>query len=106
MTTSPQTSAPVSAPASTRTRINLRVRRQADPASQPYWEDYSLPYRPNMNVISVLMERRGNPTTADGKKAMPISWDAACLEEVCSSCSMVINGIPRQACSCLVDKLE
>ena len=90
---------------SNRSHINLRIRRQLDPDSEPYWENYSIPYRPNMNVISVLMELRGNPTTAEGKKALPISWDAACLEEVCGSCSMLINGVPRQACSSLVDKL-
>lgn len=64
-----------------------------------------MPYRPNMNVISVLMELRGNPVTTAGKKSPPVSWDAACLEEVCGSCSMNINGMPRQACSALVDQL-
>lgn len=91
--------------ASDRKTINIRIRRQLDPTSEPFWEEYSIPYRPNMNVISVLMELRGNPYTTDGKKSPPVSWDAACLEEVCGSCSMNINGHPRQACSALVDKL-
>src|SRR3546814_17150177 len=46
------------------------------------------------------------PYTTDGKKSPPVSWDAACLEEVCGSCSMNINGTPRQACSALVDRSE
>ena len=29
-----------------------------------------LPYRPNMNVISALMEIRQNPVTADGKQQL------------------------------------
>ena len=35
-----------------------------------------------------------------------MTWDAACLEEVCGSCAMNINGRVRMACSALVDKLE
>jgi len=100
--TQPSQSAPA---ASGRKTINIRILRQLDATSEPFWEDYSIPYRPNMNVISVLMELRGNPYTTDGKKSAPVSWDAACLEEVCGSCSMNINGMPRQACSALVDKL-
>jgi succinate dehydrogenase / fumarate reductase iron-sulfur subunit len=81
------------------------VWRQPDAGTEPYWEEYSIAYRPNMNVISVLMELRAHPVTADGKEVLPLAWDAACLEEVCGSCSMNINGFPRQACSALVDRL-
>ena len=94
-----------SAASSSRTKINIRIKRQLEANAEPFWEDYSIPYRPNMNVISVLMELRGHPITCEGKKSPPVSWDAACLEEVCGSCSMNINGIPRQACSALVDQL-
>ena len=65
-----------------------------------------LPYRPNMNVISGLMEIRRNPVNANGKKTTPVAWDMNCLEEVCGACSMVINGSPRQSCSALIDQLE
>lgn len=110
MTTATLNPPGASAPAEThsgvaRKTINIRVLRQHDADSPSFWEDYSIPYRPNMNVISVLMELRAHPITRDGKKVLPISWDAACLEEVCGSCSMNINGIPRQACSALVDRL-
>ncbi len=33
-------------------------------------------------------------------------WDSNCLEEVCGSCTMNINGRVRLACSALIDKLE
>lgn len=88
-----------------RKTINIRILRQLTAEAEPFWEDYSMPYRPNMNVISVLMELRGNPYTTAGEKSPPVAWDAACLEEVCGSCSMNINGMPRQACSALVDQL-
>jgi len=54
----------------------------------------------------VLMEIQRNPVTTDGKRTTPPAWDAACLEEVCGSCTMVINGKVRQACSALIDRLE
>lgn len=89
-----------------RESISVRIKRQADAESQPYWENYRIAYRPNMNVISVLMEVQMNPVTVEGNKVPPIVWESACLEEVCGSCSMNINGKPRQACSALVDKLD
>src|SRR5437763_2976794 len=70
------------------------------------WEEFHVERRPNANVISVLMQIQRNPVTAEGKKTSPPSWDAACLEEVCGSCTMNINGKVRQACSALIDHLE
>ncbi|WP_062199047.1 succinate dehydrogenase iron-sulfur subunit [Massilibacterium senegalense] len=86
--------------------VRFIVKRQKDPNSAPYTEEFAVPYRPGMNVISALMEIRRNPVTADGKETSAISWEMNCLEEVCGACSMVINGKPRQACTALVDKLE
>jgi succinate dehydrogenase / fumarate reductase iron-sulfur subunit len=69
------------------------------------WEEFHVERRPNANVISVLMQIQRNPVTADGNRTSPPSWDAACLEEVCGSCTMNINGKVRQACSALIDHL-
>ena len=90
----------------TRTTIELRIKRQDTPTAAPRWEEFSLPYRPNMNVISCLMEIRKRPVNKQGNRTTPIAWDAACLEEVCGSCTMVVNGRPCQACSQLVDRLD
>ncbi|SHE51616.1 succinate dehydrogenase subunit B [Seinonella peptonophila] len=86
--------------------IRLIVTRQDDPDSRPYQEEFRIPYRQNMNVISAFMEIQRNPVNAAGEKVRPIQWESNCLEEVCGACSMVINGRPRQACSALIDKLE
>jgi succinate dehydrogenase / fumarate reductase iron-sulfur subunit len=58
-----------------------------------------------MNVTSVLQRIAANPTTAVGMHVTPVAYDANCLEEVCGSCTMLINGRVRQACSALVDHL-
>lgn len=86
--------------------IRLHVRRQDRPTSPGYWEDYEIPYRPRENVISVLMEIAKDPKTRDGKTTSPVVYDRACLEEVCGSCAMRVNGVARMACTALIDSLE
>ncbi len=86
--------------------VILRIKRQNTPTSKTYWEEFSVPYRPNMNVISALMDIAADPVTRDGKATTPITYDSNCLEEVCGSCAMLINGRARMACSALIDNLE
>lgn len=86
--------------------VQLIITRQKDRDSEPYKEEFEIPYRENMNVISALMEIQRNPYNKQGEKVAPVAWEANCLEEVCGACSMVINGRPRQACTALIDKLE
>lgn len=88
-----------------RSTIELRIRRQDAPSAPPRWEEFSIPWQPNLNVISCLMEIRRNPVTKSGQRTTPIAWEASCLEEVCGSCTMVVNGRPRQSCTTLVDRL-
>lgn len=85
--------------------INVRVRRQDGPGKSPYWELHRITYEPELNVISVLQRIAAQATTIDGNKVAPVTWDCGCLEEVCGSCTMVINGRVRQSCSALVDRL-
>jgi succinate dehydrogenase / fumarate reductase iron-sulfur subunit len=88
------------------TPIEVRIRRQDKPDSAPYWQSFTIPYKPNMNITSVFQAIALDPRTVDGKAATPINYDAACLEEVCGSCTVVINGHVRQACSALVDHIR
>ena len=85
--------------------VRFKIKRQDVENGATRWEEFDVPYRPGMNVISGLMYIQKYPVTADGKKTTPITWDMNCLEEVCGACSMVINGRPQQSCSALVDKL-
>src|ERR1700722_6388586 len=86
--------------------VIFKIKRQANPGASPHWEEFELPWHSGMNVISSLMEIAANPVTRDGKRTTPITYDSNCLEEVCGSCAMLINGQARMACSALVDKLE
>ncbi|MEM6366058.1 MAG: succinate dehydrogenase iron-sulfur subunit [Planctomycetota bacterium] len=85
--------------------IQVRVRRQDGPGKDSYWELHRIKYEPEMNVISVLQRIAAQATNIDGRKVSPVAWDCGCLEEVCGSCTMVINGRVRQSCSALVDRL-
>jgi len=85
--------------------IEVTVLRQADATSAPYEEVFLVPYKLRMNVISVLMEIQLNPVNSKGQKVAPVAWNQACLEEVCGSCTVRVNGRVRQACSSLVDKV-
>ena len=70
-----------------------------------YWEEFELPLLPFANVISSLMEIQKNPINKAGEKVTPVAWEQGCLEEVCGSCSMLINGKPRQACTALIETI-
>jgi succinate dehydrogenase / fumarate reductase iron-sulfur subunit len=96
---------PPKGPAPT-TPIVVRIQRQDKPGGAPYWQTFSIPYRPNMNITSVLQAIALDPKTVEGQAASPINYDVACLEEVCGSCTMLINGKVRQACSALIDPLR
>ena len=86
-------------------RILLKIKRQNSKDTDPYWEEFSLPYIANSNIISCLMDIQKNPINAKGEKVSPVVWESNCLEEVCGTCTMIINGKVRQACSALIDKL-
>ena len=86
--------------------VRLKVKRQDEPGAAPRWEEFEVPWEERLNVHAALMAIQRNPKTQSGQKTTPVVWDANCLEEVCGSCTMVINGRVRQSCSALVDQLS
>jgi len=87
--------------------ISLKIQRQdsGDRAETKRWEEFHVDWHPRMNVISALMEIRKNPVTASGQTVAPVVWESVCLEEVCGSCTMIVNGKVRQACTALIDHI-
>lgn len=87
--------------------VIFRIARQDSPHTGRYWQSFSVPAIPGMNVISALQSIAANPVPLGSHdSATPVTWDCCCLEEVCGACTMVINGRVRQACSAIVDNLE
>lgn len=99
------TNSPDSGSASAIRTIRFRVLRCDAPGTPGRWEEFAVPVEPGANIISCLQWIAAHPRTLDGKDTTPVVYDAGCLEEVCGSCAMVINGRVRQACSALVDSL-
>src|SRR5271167_1453631 len=87
-------------------QVIVKIKRQPSPTQPSHWEEFSLKWRPSMNVIICLRDIAENPVTRDGKQTTPVSYDSNCLEEICGSCAMLINGRARMACSALLDHLE
>jgi succinate dehydrogenase / fumarate reductase, iron-sulfur subunit len=81
----------------------LQIYR-GEPGHQ-YWEEFEFEWVPFANIISSLMEIERHPYNRQGKKVASVVYESGCLEEVCGSCSMLINGYPRQACTALIENI-
>lgn len=81
----------------------LKILR-GGPGNQ-YWEEFELVRTPSANIISALMQIQLEPINIKGEVVTPVVWEQGCLEEVCGSCSMLINGKPRQACTALIERI-
>jgi succinate dehydrogenase / fumarate reductase, iron-sulfur subunit len=86
--------------------IKVEIKRQSNPDAPATTEKFEVPYRPGLNITSLLGEIALNPVDVSGRETTPITYDSNCLEEICGSCAMLVNGKARMACSALVDKLE
>ncbi|MBI3666115.1 MAG: succinate dehydrogenase iron-sulfur subunit [Acidobacteria bacterium] len=86
--------------------VEIRIKRQLTPDGPSRRETFRVPLRPGLNIIGALMMIAENPVTAEGRQTVPVSYDANCLEEVCGSCAMVINGKVHMACSALIERLD
>lgn len=78
----------------------LRILRGT--SNHQYWEEFEFPFHSRANVITSLMEIQRKPVNRAGEKTTPVAWEQGCLEEVCGSCSMLVNGKPRQSCTALI----
>lgn len=84
-------------------KFKLKIFR-GQPGGQ-FWEEFELEYKSGMNVISALMEVQKSPVNIKGDRVAPVVWEDGCLEEVCGSCSMLINSKPAQACTALIGNI-
>jgi succinate dehydrogenase / fumarate reductase iron-sulfur subunit len=71
--------------------VEIHIRRRANPDSPQYWEQFEIPYRPNLNIISCLMEIQKNPVTKAGERTTPPVWQMNCLEQVCGISALIDN---------------
>lgn len=79
--------------------INIKRQRGAD--SEPYWQSFECDSNPEMTVSALLDRLNYTDDLYDiqGNPAPRIRWECSCLQKMCGACAMVINGVPRLACS-------
>ena len=75
-------------------RIEMTVKRQNAPDSEPHLQTFFYDGDGNLTVADWLTEI--NQTEA---KSDRIAWECACMEKKCGACAMRINGVPCLACS-------
>ena len=89
--------------------INMKVKvlRQVTPFSESYWETFNADVPPETSVAALIEHINYNDDIADenGRPTTRIGWECSCLQGVCGSCAMVINGIPSLACETFVRDL-
>lgn len=86
--------------------IRFKIKRQNDPKTNPYWEHFEIRAKPGMTVVSALNAIKKYPVNAEGLAVIPIVWENNCLGECCGTCTMVINGHVRLACTTFIDKMD
>jgi succinate dehydrogenase / fumarate reductase iron-sulfur subunit len=80
--------------------VYLKVKRQASPEDKPYWESFSHRYNEDDTILSLLIGLE-NPSG----DSTPVHHECNCKEEMCGTCTIRINGVPRLACSTRIEDL-
>ena len=63
--------------------------------------EFSGDFRPEMSVIAILEELNARTPLCDinGKEVPLVEYECSCRQGTCGACAMLINEIPRLACS-------
>lgn len=84
--------------------MKVKLLRQVSPFSESYWETFNADVPPETSVAALIDYLNYNDDIVDetGKPTTRIGWECSCLQGVCGSCAMVINGVPSLACETFV----
>ena len=80
--------------------VYLKIKRQASPKDKPYFESFSLEYKDEDTILSLLTKLE-NPSG----DITPVYHECNCKEEMCGTCTIRINGRPRLSCATKVSDL-
>ena len=88
--------------------MRIKIKRQDKPHAQAYWQEFEYEGGDDSTVAGLLDElnARNELTDAHGRPARRISWECSCMQGVCGSCAMVINGRPALACETFLRDLK
>lgn len=86
----------------------VKIKRQREPESQPYWQtfEYNGPKHVAVSAVLDALNYTDDLFDVDGKPAARIRWECGCMQAVCGGCAMVINGVPALACATFADQVK
>ena len=78
----------------------VKIKRQNDAQSEPYWQTFRYDGDKSGTVSSLLdaLNYTDDLYDIDGNPAPRIRWECSCSQKMCGACAMVINGVPALAC--------
>ena len=86
-------------------KVLVKVLRTHPKKGNQFWQTFEYEGRIEATIGDVLDEINSREKIIDTNLdvATPILWDRKCEEGLCGSCAMVINRVPRLACSTLLN---
>ena len=88
--------------------MRVKVLRQQSPGSTPYWETFEYDGPGDNSVAGVLdyLNYHDDIVDIEGRRTTRIGWECSCMQGICGSCAMVINGTPSLACETFIRDLK
>lgn len=89
-------------------KYTLRIKRQKDKESKPYWQEFEIEAEEDFSIAAILNELNGRSELKSkaGEVVEPIAWECGCMVRKCGACAMRINGVPRLACSTFLNTIK
>ncbi|MEG1945948.1 MAG: 2Fe-2S iron-sulfur cluster-binding protein [Lachnospiraceae bacterium] len=88
--------------------MRIKILRQKDRESLPFYQEFAYNGERNITVAALLdyLNYHDDLFDAEGKVASRIRWECSCQQKMCGACAMVINGVPALACDVFLKELK
>lgn len=85
-------------------KVLVKVLRTHPKKGNQFWQSFEYEGEKDVPISFVLDEINSREKMIDTNLdiATPILWDCNCREKICGDCAMVINHVPRLACSTIL----
>jgi succinate dehydrogenase / fumarate reductase iron-sulfur subunit len=86
----------------------VKIKRQNSLNEPFYWQsfEYNGPKHVTVSAVLDALNYTDDLFDVEGNSATRIRWECSCMQAVCGGCAMVINGVPRLACSTYADEVK
>lgn len=85
-------------------KLLIKVLRTHPKKGNQFWQTFEYEGRRDVPISEVLDEINAREKIIDTNLdiATPIKWDCNCRDHLCGTCAMVINHVPRLACTTIL----